>query len=126
MSLSVAWQGNTSAIRALDDKVEMHLRVLKALGVPAEVYNSLLPSLIMRKLLNVLCLSISKKLSEVDWKLDSIMDELSKELKARERAVAEGSKAESGHSKKGRKLPGTTTLFSGNQYCSFRGQSICL
>ena len=48
--------------------------------MPAEVYNSLLPSLIMRKLPNELCLSISKKLSEVDWKLDSTMDELSKEL----------------------------------------------
>ena len=50
--------------------------------MPAEVYNSLLPSLIMRKLPNELCLSISKKLSEVHWKLDSIMDELSKELEA--------------------------------------------
>ena len=61
-------------------------------------------------------MSISRKLSEADWKLDNIMDELSKELKARERAVAEGSKAESERSNKGRKLPGTTTtLFSGNQ-----------
>ena len=50
--------------------------------MPAEVYNCLLPSLIMRKLPNDLCLSISKKLSEVDWKLDSIMNELSKELEA--------------------------------------------
>ena len=69
-------------------------------------------------------MSISRKLSEADWKLDNIMDELSKELKARERAVAEGSKAESERSNKGRKLPGTTTtLFSGNQYCCFCGQS---
>ena len=101
----------------------MHLRALKALGVPVKAYLSLLPSLIMRKLPNELCLSISKKLSEADWKLDSIMDELSKELKVRERAVAEGSKAESERSNKGRKLPGTTTLFSGNQYCCLCGQS---
>ena len=49
-------------LRALYDKVEIHLRALKALGVPAEAYNSLLPSFIMRKLPNELCLSISKKL----------------------------------------------------------------
>ena len=121
---SVAWQENTSALRALYDKVEMHLRALKSLGVPAEAYNSLLPSLSLKKLPNELCLSISRKLSEADWKLDNIMDELSKELKARERAVAEGSKAESERSNKGRKLPGTTTtLLSGNQYFCFCGQS---
>ena len=91
--------------------------------MPAETYNCLLPSLITRKLPNELCLSISKKLSEVDWKLDSIMDKLSKELKVRERAVAEGSKAETESSNKVRKLPGTTTLFSGNQYCCFCGKS---
>ena len=83
-----------------------------------------MPSLILKKLPNELCLSISRKLSEADWKLDNIMDELSKELKARERAVAEGCKAKSERSNKGRKLPGTTTtLFSGNQYCCFCGQS---
>ena len=121
---SVAWQGNTSALRALYDKVETHLRALKSLGVPAEAYNSLLPSLILKKLPNELCLSISRKLTEADWKVDNIMEDLSKELKAKERAVAKGSRVKSEHSNKGRKLPGTTnTLLSGNQYCCFCGQS---
>ena len=51
--------------------------------MPAEAYNSLLPSLILKKLPSELCLSISRKLSEADWKLDNIMDELSKECSRR-------------------------------------------
>lgn len=73
---SVTWQGNTNALRALYDKVEIHLRALKALGVPPEAYNSLLPSLIFKKLPQEVCLTISRKLKDVDWKLDGIMREL--------------------------------------------------
>ena len=37
-------QGNTAALRALYDKVEIHTRELQTLGVAAEAYNCLLPS----------------------------------------------------------------------------------
>uniref|UniRef100_A0A1X7UCM6 Uncharacterized protein n=1 Tax=Amphimedon queenslandica TaxID=400682 RepID=A0A1X7UCM6_AMPQE len=47
---SVSWQGNTMALRALYDKVQAHLRALKALVVSPEAYTSLLPSVLMRKL----------------------------------------------------------------------------
>uniref|UniRef100_A0A1X7TPL8 Uncharacterized protein n=1 Tax=Amphimedon queenslandica TaxID=400682 RepID=A0A1X7TPL8_AMPQE len=76
---SVTWQGNTHSLWALYDKVETHLRALKALGVPAEAYISLLPSLILKKLPQELCLAISRKLKYVDWKLDE-MRELGEEL----------------------------------------------
>ena len=113
-----SWQGNTFALRALYDKVETHLRALKALGVPSEAYNSLLPSLLLKKLPQELCLNITRKLKDVDWKLDEIMRELGEELRARERAAAEGRKSGSQHNTKSRSMPGTaTTLFSGNQSC---------
>lgn len=73
---SVTWQGNITALRALHDKVETHLRVVKALGVSAEAYNSLLPSVIMRKLPSELRLSISRHVPEDNWKLDPIMTQL--------------------------------------------------
>ena len=84
---AVASQGNTAALRALYDKVEIHTRELQTLGVTAEAYNCLLPSVLMKKLPNELCLLISRRISEDEWNLDRIMKELSDELKARERTA---------------------------------------
>ena len=61
---SVASNTNTGALRALYDKIEVHTRELKALGVAAEAYNCLLPSLLMKKLPNELCLTISRRVPE--------------------------------------------------------------
>ena len=83
----ISWQGNTLALRALYDKIENHVRELAALGVEANTYNSLLPSVLMSKLPSELSLAISRKLSEDDWKFDKIMEELSQELQARERTL---------------------------------------
>ena len=75
------------------DKIEAHMCELKALGIAAEAYNCLLPSLLRKKLPNELCLTISRRVPEDEWKLDRIMSELSDELKARERMLP---KSESG------------------------------
>ena len=90
---SVSWQGNTMALRSLYDKVETHLRALKALGVSSEAYNSLLPSVLMRKLPSELCLNISRHVLEDTWNLDNLMNVLGDELKARERAAPEAKRS---------------------------------
>jgi hypothetical protein len=60
---------SSNNLRTLYDKVESHTRELKALGVPEEAYNCLLPSLIMKKLPKELALSLSRKIAEDDWNL---------------------------------------------------------
>uniref|UniRef100_A0A1X7UDE7 Uncharacterized protein n=2 Tax=Amphimedon queenslandica TaxID=400682 RepID=A0A1X7UDE7_AMPQE len=97
---SVSWQGNTMALRALYDKVQAHLRALKALVVSPEAYTSLLPSVLMRKLPSELeltsfelCFNISRHVSDDTWNLDNLMNVLGDELKARERAAPEVKKS---------------------------------
>ena len=127
---SVASNTNTGALRALYDKIEAHTRELKALGVAAEAYNCLLPSLLMKKLPNELCLTISRRVPEDEWKLDRIMSELSDELKARERTLP---KSESGRGKehkehssehgyrRSRERPTSATLHTSVGTCCYCG-----
>uniref|UniRef100_A0A1X7SXU8 Uncharacterized protein n=1 Tax=Amphimedon queenslandica TaxID=400682 RepID=A0A1X7SXU8_AMPQE len=65
----------------------LKLASLEALGASSEAYNSLLPSLLMRKLPSELCLNISRRISEDTWNLDNLMNVLSDELKAKEWAT---------------------------------------
>ena len=127
---SVASNTNTGALRALYDKIEAHTRELKALGVAAEAYNCLLPSLLMKKLPNELCLTISRRVPEDEWKLDRIMSELSDELKAREHTLP---KSESGRGKehkehssehgyrRSRERPTSATLHTSVGTCCYCG-----
>ena len=92
-------QGNTAALRALYDKVEIHTRELQTLGVAAEAYNCLLPSVLMKKLPKELCLLISRQISEDEWNLERIMKELSDELKARERTAIDRKRLNEDHMK---------------------------
>uniref|UniRef100_A0A1X7TBR5 Uncharacterized protein n=1 Tax=Amphimedon queenslandica TaxID=400682 RepID=A0A1X7TBR5_AMPQE len=64
---AVTWQGNTTGLRSLFDKIETHTRELVALGVAPEAYNSLLPSLLMKKLPHEFCLAISRRIPEDEW-----------------------------------------------------------
>ena len=102
---------------------------LKALGVAAEAYNCLLPSLLMKKLRNELCLTISRRVPEDQWKLDRI-SELSDELKARECTLP---KSESGRGKehkehssehgyrRSREQPTSATLHTSVGNCCYCG-----
>ncbi|XP_011408774.2 PREDICTED: uncharacterized protein LOC105315733, partial [Amphimedon queenslandica] len=119
----VSWQGNTLALRALYDKIENHVRELAALGVEANTYNSLLPSVLMSKLPSELSLAISRKLSEDDWKFDKIMEELSQELQARERTLPKpDSSRRTSHfkeSKPQRERPTSATLHTSITHCCY-------
>ena len=90
---------SSSNLRVLYDKKECHTRELRALGMPEQAYNCLLPSLLMKKLPSLLmkklprelALTISRKIPENEWNLTKIMEELGIELKARERAYDKSS-----------------------------------
>lgn len=49
--------------------------------MPEQAYNCLLPSLLMKKLLRELALTISRKIPENEWNLTKIMEELGMSLR---------------------------------------------
>ena len=60
---------------------------MKSLGVPSFTYGSLLSSILMTELPLDLSLLLSRRVSDDDWDLDSLMRILNEEIGARERAA---------------------------------------
>ena len=86
---------DTKKIRQLYDEIEGNLRSLKALGIQPDQYGFLLVSILLEKLPATLNLHLSRKFNsntEV-WNIKDIMEELRKELEARERCNLEEEKA---------------------------------
>ena len=76
---------NTRGLRKLLDSVNSHIHSLQSLGVEPGSYSSLLCPVLVNKLPSDLQLLISRKVSEDDWKLDSLMEAVEAEVSARER-----------------------------------------
>ena len=76
-------------LRQLYDLVEVHVRALKALGVPSEFYGSLLSSVLMNKVPQEVRLIISREVRGRGWELDPLLAVMHQELEARERATQE-------------------------------------
>ena len=76
---------NTRALRRLFDNVSSHIRSLQSLGVDPGSYGSLLCLVLLTKLPAELQLTISRKVAEADWNLDSLMRAVEEEIIARER-----------------------------------------
>ena len=76
---------NTRALRKLLDSVNSHIHSLQSLGVEPDSYSSLLCPVLINKLPSELQLLISRKVSEDDWKLNSLMEAIEAEVSARER-----------------------------------------
>ena len=74
-------------LRQLYDLVEVHVRGLKALGVPSEFYGSLLSSVLMNKVPQEVSLIISREVRGRGWELDPLLAVMHQELEARERAT---------------------------------------
>ena len=74
-------------MRQLYDLVEVHVRGLKALGVPSESYGSLLSSVLMNKVPQEVRLIISREVTGGDWELDRLLAIMHQELEARESAA---------------------------------------
>ena len=65
MDLLLELEGITSLrefkrLRQLYDQVEGHVRILKSLGIAPESYSSLLSLILMKKLPQELCITVSK------------------------------------------------------------------
>ena len=79
---------NLQELRQLCDSVEQHTRSLKTLGVSLESYNNLLAPVFMSKIPCDLQLLVSREVSEDEWKLNKMMEVITKELQARERTTS--------------------------------------
>ena len=75
---------NSRALRKLLDGVNSHIHSLQSLGVEQGSYSSLLCPVLVGKLPSDMQLLISRKVSDSDWKLDSLMKAI-EEVSAQER-----------------------------------------
>jgi hypothetical protein len=82
---SVSSVSDITALRRMYDKVEAHVRGLRALGVNSESYEALLAPVLQKKLPSEFRLIINRELSET-WDLDRLMSTLAEELEVRERS----------------------------------------
>ena len=87
INVEVVTAYNLKGLRNLFDKVETQVQGLKSLGVPSSTYGSFLFSILMTKLPHDLRLLVSRRVSDDDWDLDSLMRILDEEIGARERAA---------------------------------------
>ena len=83
----ITFQHNLKGLRHLYDTVESQVRSLKALGVSADSYGSMLGSVFMNKLPEELGLIISRHVRENEWTLEAIMNVTEREIIATERAL---------------------------------------
>ena len=103
---------NTRALRKLLDSVNSHIHSLQSLGVEPDSYSSLLCPILVNKLPFDLQLLISRKVSEDDWKLNSLMETIEAEVSARERISANPSRPPTRRNKF-KPPPSATSLVSG-------------
>ena len=81
---SVSSCGDMKGLRSLFDQVSSNLRSLKSLGVRSEAYGSLLCPVLIRKLPPELQLTLSRKVSEDNWKLDELLRVIEEDIVARD------------------------------------------
>ena len=114
----VTSQHNLTALRRLYDRVESHIRGLRALGVAPDSYGSLLLPVLVKKLPHELQLIVSRKVPDEHWNVDTFMKVLEEELKVRERATVVPKETPVKHR---RDPPTSATLLTGGRntccYC---------
>ena len=129
----VSSQYNLKALRHLYDQVESQVRGLRALGVGADSYGSLLAPVILNKLPQELRLIMSREVTEGRWNLDELMRLVDVEIRARERASKTSGSGASGNRQakgQGKGLPTNATLYSSDtsvpkcSYCRQQHSSI--
>jgi hypothetical protein len=76
---------DVKALRKAHDKIEAHVRGLKALDVPTATYGSLLVPVLMTKIPEDIRLLLGREIKENEWNLDKIMGLLRNEIENRER-----------------------------------------
>ena len=120
LNLEPVTTSGVRALRHLYDKVEAHIRSLRALGISNETYGSLLTSTLLGKLPADIRLIVSRSITDDDWSLDKLMITLGEEIEARERVTTTQVNTTPHHShKKPRDVPTARTMFASNTctYC---------
>ncbi|XP_065904623.1 uncharacterized protein [Dysidea avara] len=121
------------ALRRLHDQVESQVRGLRALGIAADSYGSLLSPVILKKLPQELRLIVSREVREGRWNLDELMRLIDVEIKARECASNTSNASTDGNrllKAQGKSLPTNTALYSSESpvpkcsYCRQQHSSI--
>lgn len=124
-SHGIRGSNHTKALRHLYDVIESNVRSLRALGVAADSYGSLLSSVLMNKLPNELRLIISSKVGDGEWNLEALLKELVEEIEARERTMACATHTPNPQARQSSKEPATAAaLFSNSSqpHCCFCSQ----
>ena len=88
---SVTSHYDLKGLRRLYDSTESNVRGLRALGISAESFGSLLTSILMDKLPSEIRIIISRELTEEKWSMEDVMRIVSREVTARERSAASSS-----------------------------------
>ena len=101
---------NTRALRKLLDGVNSHIHSLQSLGVEQDSYSGLLCPVLMGKLPPDLRLLISRKVSDAEWKLKSLIEAIEAEVSAREQIGVDQSHPTA---RKKQPPPSVTSLVSG-------------
>lgn len=107
----VTSQYNLKGLHRLYDVVESQVRSLKSLGVSSDSYGNLLSSVLLNKLPQELRLIVSRKIGDVDWNLDALMEVVEQELQAREQTLT----SSTSHEKKPGKEPYTAATLRPTQ-----------
>ena len=109
---------STKNIRKLYNEIETNLRSLKSLGVKPDSYGCLLIPILLSKLPYALNLQLSRRFdTNTDvWEVDKIMEELKRELEARERCYSATEKNDQHQNSLKRDYSTTEALYAGNTH----------
>ena len=115
---SVSSHNDLRGLRRLYDSIESNVRALRALGVSAESFGSLLTSILMERLPSEIRIIISRELTGDKRSMEEVMKIVSREVTARERSGLSNYNP-SHHLKKQfpphRNPPSALTFFTNNQ-----------
>ena len=127
-----------SSLRLVYDRLNVHVRGLRSLGVSTEQYGSLLTPIVMSKLPNDIRLQIARTNTEEVWNIEDLIETIRVEMEARE--ASEGNRVHTDPAQvsrssnnnprppnKSRELPTSSTLHSGENQsfqirCAYCGE----
>jgi hypothetical protein len=84
MQIPACSEGRTQQLRFIFDKIDVHVRGLTSLGIPADQYGSLLIPVSMSKLPSEIRLLVARKATDNVWKIDDLLKTIKSEVEARE------------------------------------------
>ena len=84
LKLQIHPNANTQQLRSIYDKINVNVRGLQALGMPAENYGNLLIPIIMARMPREITMQVARKTATDEWDIDEILGIIQTELEANE------------------------------------------